>query len=69
MTETHKTSTATTTDQPAATPTEARSRGWLSFVLSNKRWWLLPMLVVMSLVVGLGAFLSSGSQSAVYTRF
>ncbi|MSR57252.1 MAG: hypothetical protein EXS05_06240 [Planctomycetaceae bacterium] len=41
---------------------------WL-FVTENKKWWLIPILLVMSLVGLLAALASTGAAPFIYTLF
>jgi len=39
------------------------------FLAYNKKWWLLPILVVMGLVGALALFAGSGAAPFIYTFF
>ena len=39
------------------------------FVLENKKWWLVPILLVFSLVGVLVALASTGAAPFIYTLF
>ena len=41
----------------------------LSFLKHNKKWWLLPILVVLFLVGGLVVLGSTGAAPFIYTLF
>ncbi len=44
-------------------------REFLDFLMHNKKWWLLPILIVMGLLVGLIFIGGSGGGIFVYTLF
>jgi len=39
------------------------------FVMENKKWWLVPILLVFSIVGGLVALASTGAAPFIYTLF
>ncbi len=39
------------------------------FIMENKKWWLVPILVVFSLVGVLVALASTGAAPFIYTLF
>ena len=41
---------------------------WL-FITENKKWWLIPILLVLSLVGVLAALASTGAAPFIYTLF
>lgn len=51
----------------------ARRRGLLAetlaFVMENKKWWLIPILVALASVGVLAALGSSGAAPFIYTLF
>jgi len=42
---------------------------FLEFLRDNKKWWLLPILMVIAAVGLLAAFASSGAAPFIYTLF
>ncbi len=42
---------------------------FLEFLMTNKKWWLLPILLVMAMVGLLAMFSSSGAAPFIYTMF
>ena len=44
-------------------------RDLLSFALANKKWWLIPMLVVSLLLVVLVALAATPAAPFIYTLF
>ena len=40
-----------------------------SFLKQNKKWWLIPMLLVILLFAGLAIFSSSPAAPFIYTLF
>jgi membrane-bound ClpP family serine protease len=42
---------------------------FLEFLRDNKKWWLLPILLVIAAVGLLAAFASSGAAPFIYTLF
>lgn len=42
---------------------------FLDFLAHNKKWWLLPILIVMALVGALAWTASSGAGPFIYTLF
>lgn len=44
-------------------------RELFAFAMANKKWWLVPMVVVSLMLVGLVALSSSPAAPFVYTLF
>ncbi|MBN1341213.1 MAG: hypothetical protein JXQ73_00960 [Phycisphaerae bacterium] len=44
-------------------------REFIDFLMHNKKWWLLPILIVMGLLVALIFIGGSGGGIFVYTLF
>lgn len=42
---------------------------FVGFLADNKKWWLLPILLVVGLVGLLAVFASSGAAPFIYTLF
>jgi len=42
---------------------------FLEFLRDNKKWWLLPILLVIAAVGALAMFASSGAAPFIYTLF
>lgn len=42
---------------------------FIDFLKHNKKWWLLPILLVMGLVGALAMFSASGAAPFIYTLF
>ncbi len=42
---------------------------FIDFLAHNKKWWLLPILLVVGLVGLLAAFAGSGAAPFIYTLF
>ncbi len=51
----------------------AKRRGffteWASFALNNKRWWITPIVVVLTLVAAFAVLTASGAGPFVYSLF
>lgn len=43
-------------------------QGMLDFVMSSKRWWLLPMLIVIVAIFAFAFYVKNG-EPIIYTRF
>lgn len=50
-----------------ASPSLAREFGL--FIMENKKWWMIPILLVMSLVGLLVLLASTGAAPFIYTLF
>ncbi len=63
------------TDKSASFKDAAKQkRNWLAgefiaFLMDNKKWWLLPIIIVLLLVGALVAIGSSGAAPFIYTLF
>ncbi len=44
-------------------------RQFLLFLRENKKWWLLPILIVLGLVGVLALFAGTGAAPFIYTMF
>jgi hypothetical protein len=44
-------------------------REFLQFLAENKKWWLLPIIVVLALLSLLAVFAASGISWTIYTMF
>lgn len=44
-------------------------REFIEFLQENKKWWLLPILIVIGMVGALAAFTASGAAPFIYTLF
>jgi hypothetical protein len=44
-------------------------REFIDFVFENKKWWLIPILLVLSLVGLLAVLGSTGAAPFIYTLF
>lgn len=44
-------------------------REFFGFLIGNKKWWLLPIAVVLLLLGGLALFGGSGAAPFIYTLF
>ena len=44
-------------------------REFIDFVFENKKWWMIPILLVMSLVGLLAVLGSTGAAPFIYTLF
>lgn len=42
---------------------------FIDFLKHNKKWWLLPILLVMGLVGALAMFSATGAAPFIYTLF
>lgn len=42
---------------------------FIDFLKHNKKWWLLPILLVMGLVGALAMFSATGAAPFIYTMF
>jgi len=42
---------------------------FIDFLKHNKKWWLLPILLVMAMVGALAMFSASGAAPFIYTLF
>jgi hypothetical protein len=42
---------------------------FFDFLLHNKKWWLLPILIVLALVGILASMASTGATPFIYTLF
>lgn len=42
---------------------------FMVFIVQNKKWWLVPILLVFSLVGALAALASTGAAPFIYTLF
>ncbi|NLY02468.1 MAG: hypothetical protein GXY83_40830 [Rhodopirellula sp.] len=44
-------------------------REFLLFLMENKKWWLLPIVLVLSVVGTLALFAGTGAAPFIYTMF
>ncbi|MCS1406972.1 MAG: hypothetical protein M2R45_00128 [Verrucomicrobia subdivision 3 bacterium] len=44
-------------------------REFIDFVFENKKWWLIPILLVLYLVGSLAVLVSTGAAPFIYTLF
>ena len=50
-------------------PQHGLASEFIDFLSHNKKWWLLPILLVVGLVGLLAVFASSGAAPFIYTLF
>lgn len=56
-------------EQQGAAPQPSLPREFLLFVMENKKWWLIPLLLVLLLFGVLVALSSTGAAPFIYTLF
>lgn len=45
------------------------AREFWQFLCENKKWWMLPILLVLGLIAGLMLFAGTGAAPFIYTLF
>ena len=50
-------------------PRQGLAAEFIDFLAENKKWWLLPILVVLCLFALLAVFAASGAAPFIYTLF
>lgn len=45
------------------------AREFVDFLKYNKKWWLLPIVLVVAIVAGLALFTNSAAAPFIYTMF
>lgn len=58
-----------TLEDHAQAPQPGLVAEFIDFLLHNKKWWLLPILIVLALVGALAMMASSGAGPFIYTLF
>lgn len=56
-------------DAEAARPQIGIAREFFDFLLHNKKWWLLPIVLVLLLMAGLVLLAGSPAGPFIYTLF
>lgn len=56
-------------EQLANEPPPGILREFGSFLIHNKKWWLIPIVVVLGLMAALAALLSSPAAPFIYPLF
>ena len=56
-------------EDPAQEPQPSIGREFVDFLRYNKKWWLLPIVLVVALVAGLAVISNGAAAPFIYTMF
>ena len=59
----------TSFEKAAEEKPQSLPREFLQFLMENKKWWLLPIVVVLGLIGLLAVFAGTGAAPFIYTIF
>jgi drug/metabolite transporter superfamily protein YnfA len=45
------------------------AREFLLFLRENKKWWLLPIVILLAVIASLATFATTGAAPFIYTLF